>query len=181
MTRSSGANEQLRRSRAQDTTNRIARCEAALERLVALGEPISVTAVARAAGVGDKFPFRHNELKAKIDNAIATINTTARPALDAALIAERDHWKTEAAKLSTQLQRALQRVIELDGNRVSIDRGLIPPTDERDALRAETTRLSNELDLLQHRLDDQATEVAAVRRMNRDLVRENNRLRQIAD
>lgn len=176
MTRPVSPDDPLLRSRHEDTKSRRTRCERALQRLVARGEPFTVAQVARLAGVGEKFPFRHPDLKAKIDTAKAQLDLAARPALDAALSAERDHWKAQATRLNAQLRRAVQRVGELEGERVSVERGLAPPADERDDLLADLAHLRSQLTLLRHRLSDQDAELAAVRRLNRDLVRENTRL-----
>ena len=60
---------------------------------------------------------------------------------------------------------------------MGVERGMVPPLDERDALRTEEARLKGEVASLQRRLEQQQAEVDAVRRLNRELVRENNRLR----
>jgi chromosome segregation ATPase len=171
------APEPLLRSRQADTAARIARCERAIERLIARGEPVTVAAVARIAGVGEKFPFRHAPLKASIDAAKTQVTDSSRPDLDSALRAERDYWKSEAHRIGVRLSRAVSRLADLEGERVSIERGLVPPRDQADEQRQQLEQLTATITALQTRLEHSAQEIEAVRRLNRDLVRENTRLR----
>lgn len=164
----------LRESRRRDTQVRLRRCFAALERLKSTGQAITIVGVARAAGVGEKFPFRHPELKAAIDEAMLDQGQAVKPSLDAALLAERDHWKADAKRLTSRLETAVRRISELEGMQVTDERGLSLPDpaliNEAEVLRARVRELEREVDA-------QRAEIGAVRRLNRDLVRDNNRLR----
>jgi hypothetical protein len=63
--------ESLIAARRRDSTRRRQRVLNALDQLAAAGQEISVSAVARAAGVDRSFLYRHHDLRVQI-NARAT-------------------------------------------------------------------------------------------------------------
>ena len=66
------ATESLIAARRRDSTRRRQRVLSALDQLAAAGQEISVSAVARAAGVDRSFLYRHHDLRAQI-HARATV------------------------------------------------------------------------------------------------------------
>lgn len=170
----------LKRARVVDSQARLARCEAVLRRMVTAGEPVSVAEVARRAKVGEKFPYRHPVLKARIDEAKRAIVAATAPDLDRALAVERDFWKERAHHLQRRLDGAVKRVAELEGQRVAEERGLVPPDGDA-ALRARVAQLESVVEALETRASLGERDLEAVRRLNRDLVRENTRLQQDGD
>lgn len=165
----------LKRARAADSEARLARCESVLRRMVTAGEPVSVAEVTRRAKVGEKFPYRHPVLKARIDEAKRAVAAATAPDLDRALAVERDFWKERAHHLQRRLDDAVKRVAELEGQRVAEERGLVPP-DDGVALRARVAQLESIVQALEARASVGDRDLDAVRKLNRDLVRENNRL-----
>lgn len=171
--------EALRRARAADSQARLTRCESVLRRMVTAGQPVTVAEVARRANVGEKFAYRHPVLKAKIDEAKRAVATATAPDLDGALAVERDFWKERAHHLQRRLDGAVKRIAELEGQQVAEERGLVPPQVEA-GLRARVAQLESIIQTLETRLARGDRDVEAVRKLNRDLVRENTRLQREA-
>jgi len=169
--------EALRQARQADTATRVARCETVLNRMVKAGETITVAKLARRAGVGEKFAFRHAVLKAKIDAAKQAVTEANGADLDAALAVERNFWKDRARQTEHRLERAVKRIAELEGKQVAEERGLVAPQDEVHELRARVAQLQATVSALETRVTRADRDVEAVRKLNRDLVRENTRLR----
>jgi hypothetical protein len=167
----------LKRARAADSQARLARCESVLRRMVTAGEAVSVAEVARRAKVGEKFPYRHPVLKARIDEAKRAVAAATAPDLDRAMAVERDFWKERANHLQRRLDGAVKRVAELEGQRVAEERGLVPPDGDA-VLRARVAQLEAVVQALESRVGIGDRDLEAVRKLNRDLVRENTRLQQ---
>ena len=172
--------EALRRARAAASQARLARCESVLRRMVTAGQPVTVAEVARRANVGEKFAYRHPVLKAKIDEAKRAVATATAPDLDRALAVERDFWKERAHHLQRRLDGAVKRIAELEGQRVAAERGLVPPQGDAPVLRTRVAQLEAIVQTLETRLARGDRDVEAVRKLNRDLVRENTRLQREA-
>ena len=166
----------LKRAREADSMARLARCESVLRRMVTAGERISVAEVARRAMVGEKFPYRHPHLKAKIDEAKRAAATATTPELDRALSVERDFWKERAQHLQRRLDGALRRIAELEGRHVAEARGLVSPEAEEPALRARVGQLESVVQALETRANQAERDLEAARKLNRDLVREHRRI-----
>jgi chromosome segregation ATPase len=170
----------LKRARAADSEARLARCESVLRRMVAAGELVSVAEVARRAKVGEKFAYRHPVLKARIDEAKRAAADARTPDLDRALAVERDFWKERAQHLQRRLDGAVKRIAELDGAHVAEERGLVPPDSEAAALRSRVDQLQSTVQVLEARAARGDRDLEAVRKLNRELVRENTRLQERA-
>lgn len=148
--------------------------------MVTAGGPVTVAEVARRARVGEKFPFRHPVLMAKIDEAKRAVVARTAPDLDAALAVERDFWKERAHAVQRRMDEAVKRIAELEGQRVAEERGLTAPQHETQALRARVAQLEAAIQTLEARVTRGNRDVEAVRKLNRDLVRENTRLSEAA-
>lgn len=168
----------LKRARAADSEARLARCESVLRRMVAAGEPVSVAEVARRAQVGEKFPYRHPVLMTRIDEAKRAAAAAAAADLHRALAVERDFWKEQARQLQCRLDDSVKRIAELEGRHVAQERGLVPPDGEVSILRARVAQLESTVELLDARIKQADRDLEAVRKLNRDLVRENTRLQR---
>jgi hypothetical protein len=68
------ATESLIAARRRDSTRRRQRVLSALDQLAAAGQEISVSAVARAAGVDRSFLYRHHDLRAANRGLMALAN-----------------------------------------------------------------------------------------------------------
>ncbi|MEA2901971.1 MAG: hypothetical protein QOH36_1858 [Actinomycetota bacterium] len=170
----------LRRARVADSQARLARCDAVLRRMVAAGEPVSVAELARRANVGEKFPYRHPVLKAKIDEAKRAVANATAPDLDRALAVERDFWKERAQQVQRRLDGAVKRIAEFEGRQVAEERGLVAPEGEEQALRAQIADIEAVVRVLEARAGRGDRDLEAVRKLNRDLVRDNSRLQREA-
>ena len=71
----------------------------------------------------------------------------------------------------------MKRIAELEGKQVAEERGLVAPQDEVHELRARVAQLQATVSALETRVTRADRDVEAVRKLNRDLVRENTRLR----
>jgi len=80
---SGGAAESLIAARRRDTTRRRQRVLDALDRLAAAGQEISVSAVARKAGVDRSFLYRHHDLRAQVHARSAAPAASPLPPLPA--------------------------------------------------------------------------------------------------
>ena len=166
----------LKRARAADSEARLARCESVLRRMVAGGEPVSVAEVARRAKVGEKFPYRHPVLISRLNEAKRAAAAATSPDLDRALAVERDFWKERAQQLQRRLDAAVKRIAELEGRQVAEARGLVAPDAEAADLRAQVAQLKSTVQALEALAARGERDLEAVRKLNKELVRQNTRL-----
>ena len=132
----SPSEESLIASRRRDSDRRRQRVLNALEQLSAAGEQISVSSVARAAGVDRSFLYRHHDLRAQIHARAAA------PAISpASTTVSRQSLRADLANLREQNQRLRRqntilttRLTEILGEEVFHASG-IGRTDETETLR----------------------------------------------
>lgn len=168
----------LKRARAADSEARLARCESVLRRMVSAGELVSVAELARRAKVGEKFAYRHPTLKARIDEAKRAAAAATAPDLDRALAVERDFWKERVQHLQRRLETAVKRIAELEGQHVAEERGLVLPSAAAATLQTRIGQLESTVHTLEARATRGDRDLEAVRKLNRELVRENTRLQE---
>jgi hypothetical protein len=173
---SGGAAESLIAARRRDTTRRRQRVLDALDQLAADGQEISVSAVARKAGVDRSFLYRHHDLRAQIHARSAP---AARPA--ASVTASRQSLLADAANLREQNQRLRKqntdltaRLSEVLGEEVFRTSG-IGRTDDAEALRTRAGQLEQEVLDLRQELEERTDDLNAARAANRDLMTLANR------
>jgi chromosome segregation ATPase len=174
---SGGAAESLIAARRRDTTRRRQRVLDALDQLAAAGQEISVSAVARKAGVDRSFLYRHHDLRAQIHARSAA--PSASPAASAT--ASRQSLLADAANLREQNQRLRRqntdltaRLSEVLGEEVFRTSG-IGRTDDPEALRTRVGQLEQEVLDLRQELEERTDDLDAARAANRDLMTLANR------
>ena len=174
---SGGAAESLIAARRRDTTRRRQRVLDALDHLAAAGQEISVSAVARKAGVDRSFLYRHHDLRAQIHARSAA--PSASPAASAT--ASRQSLLADAANLREQNQRLRRqntdltaRLSEVLGEEVFRTSG-IGRTDDPEALHTRVGQLEQEVLDLRQELEERTDDLDAARAANRDLMTLANR------
>jgi hypothetical protein len=163
--------------RRADSARRRQRVIKAINSAVAEGGEISVSAIARAAGVDRTFPYRHQDLLTQIHAAQATPPAVAgkgplvsRESLQADL-ANTQHRLTRQAAHIKQLERKLS---ELLGEQAWKESGLGAPTDV-DELQRRITVLVQQTVELTGQLEERDQELDAARAANRELITRLNK------
>lgn len=166
----------LTAARRRDSTRRRQRVLSALDQLAADGQEISVSAVARAAGVDRSFLYRHHDLRAQIHALAATPGTSpaSTTASRQSLLADLANLKEHNQRLRRQNTSLTARLSEVLGEEVFHASG-IGRTDETEQLRARTGELEQQILDLRQELEERTDELDAARAANRDLMTLANR------
>ncbi|RSS36434.1 hypothetical protein EF902_35275 [Streptomyces sp. WAC05858] len=159
--------------RQADSARRCQRVTAALEQALAQGVEISVSGIARAAGVDRSFIYRHHDLLEKIHAAEAVPAgsegvpgpVVTRASLQADLLAAHER----AVRLDSRNRLLERRLAEALGERVWRESGLGAPTDI-DALQQCITHLEQQVADLRLQLEERDDDLAAARAANRELM-----------
>ncbi len=159
--------------RNADSARRRRRVLAALDRRTAEGAEISVSAIARAAGVDRSFLYRHRDLLEKIHALAAEPPATSerpgpavtRASLQADLLAAHER----AARLHGRVQHLERRLSDALGERAWHASGLGAPADI-DALHQQITRLEQQVIDLGLQLAERDADLAAARATNREFM-----------
>lgn len=163
--------------RRADSLRRRQRVVKALSAAGTSGTEITVSTIAREAGVNRSFLYRHSDLLAQIHTAQSSPSTTsanAAPVTRESLKADLANTHQRIARLSahnTQLERKLS---ELLGDAVWRESGLGAPTDI-DQLHRRITMLEHQVVDLTGRLEEREQELDAARSANRELFTNINR------
>jgi chromosome segregation ATPase len=172
-----GAAESLIAARRRDTTRRRQRVLSALDQLAAAGQEISVSAVARAAGVDRLFLYRHHDLRAQIHARPA--DPAGSPASTAAskqsLLADLANLREQNHRLRKQNTELTARLSEVLGEEVFRASG-IGRTDDTEALRTHVGQLEQQILDLRQELEERTDDLTAARAANRDLMTLANRM-----
>lgn len=158
-------------ARRDDSERRRRKVIDALDRLRANGDEITVSAVARTAGVDRSFLYRHHDLRSQILELGA--EPEPHPASTGisrqSLLADLANLRAHNERLRHQNTKLSERLSELLGEQVFGAAGLTP-TDETSTLKNRVAELEQQL--LDHRQDlqDRDDELAAARAANRDLI-----------
>lgn len=184
----------LAMARARDTARRHRLVLDALQQLVAAGEAITVSSVARAAGVHRSFIHRHPDLHTAVTAAQhavhrstqshgrqATGPTDASPlssatVTDASLRADLANQQAHNQRMHRHIGLLERRLSEALGAQVYQSSG-IPGPDELDQLHQHVTDLHERVEDLQRQLADRTDELAAARAANRELMSQLNQPR----
>ena len=163
----------MREGRHADSARRRQRVHAALDRATTQHGEISVSAIARAAGVDRSFLYRHRDLLGKI-HALAAEPPAAsagagpavtRASLQADLLAAHER----AARLHTRIQHLEHRLSEALGEHAWRESGLGNPADI-DALHPQITHLEQQTIDLRLQLAERDEDLAAARATNREFM-----------
>jgi len=163
----------MRAGRQADSARRRQRVTTAINQASTNGTEISVSGIARAAGVDRTFLYRHRDLLEQIhvrEAAPPATSETAGPAvtrisLQADLLAAHER----AARLNTRIRQLEMRLSELLGEHTWQQSGLGAPTDI-DALNHKIIQLEQRAADLLIQLSERDDELAAARAANRELM-----------
>ena len=158
--------------RHDDSRRRRQRVLAVLDQAAAAGDPISASAIARAAGVDRTFLYRHRDLLEKIHalqaDPVPDVNndhTVTHASLRADLLAAHER----AARLNTRIHQLEKRLSEALGEHTWRESGLGAPVDI-DALHQRISQLEQHNLDLQQQLDERDDDLTAARAANRELM-----------
>jgi Family of unknown function (DUF6262) len=162
----------VRHGRLADSVRRRQCVLTALNTAIAAGVEISVSGIARAAGVDRSFLYRHRDLLGQLHAAEAqpptsqdTGPTVTRASLQADLLAAHER----AARLNTRIQHLEKRLSEALGEHAWRESGLGTPVDI-DTLQQQITHLEQQnLDLCLQ-LEERDEDPTAARATNRELM-----------
>ena len=169
----SAGTETMRKGRQADSARRRQRVLTALDRAAASGTEISVSGIARAAGVDRTFLYRHRDLLEKIHAAEAApppAGGTAGPAVTrASLQADLLAAHERAIRLAARIRQLEQRLSDELGQQTWRESGLGAPADI-DALNQKITHLEQQAADLRLQLEERGDELSAARAANRELM-----------
>jgi hypothetical protein len=159
-----------------DSARRRQRVLKALNDAAATGEEISVSGIARRAGVDRTFLYRHRDLleqlhaaEAQPPGAPGAGHAVSRASLQADLLAAQER----AARLAARVRQLEHRLSELLGQQAWRESGLGAPTDI-DALNQKITHLEQHATDLRLQLEDRGQDLHAARSANRELMAQLN-------
>ena len=162
--------------RQADSARRRQRVIATLSRAATRGEEISVSAIARAAGVDRTFLYRHRDLLAQV-HALETAPpatsgagpSVTRASLQSDLLAAQER----AIRMTARIQQLERRLSEALGEQAWHESGLGTPADI-DALRQQATQLEQQATDLRLQLEERDQDLTAARAANRELMAQLN-------
>lgn len=162
---------QMIEGRRADAARRRRRVTKALHDAVQAGERISVSAIARAAGVDRTFLYRHPDLLGQIHTAEAT---PAAPASGtavtrASLQADLANAQGRVARQDARIRQLERKLTELLGEQVWAESGL-GAHDDVEQLKHRITTLEQRIVELTAELDERTQELDAARAGNRELM-----------
>jgi hypothetical protein len=167
----------MTKGRQADSARRRQRVIATLGRAVSDGTEISVSGIARAAGVDRAFFYRHRDLLAQLHALEATPPAAgagngpgvSRASLQTDLLAAGER----AARLHSRVRQLEKRLSETLGEQAWRESGLGTPADI-DALNQKIIHLEQQAIDLRLQLEEQGEELAAARATNRELMTQLN-------
>jgi hypothetical protein len=169
--------EQMHAGRQADSARRRQRVIAAIDQASASGSEISVSGIARTAGVDRTFFYRHRDLLEKIHLLEASppaAGETPGPAVTrASLQADLLAAHERAARLSARIRQLETRLSQALGEQAWRQSGLGAPADI-DALNDKITQLEQQAAGLRLQLSERDDELAAARAANRELMAQLN-------
>jgi hypothetical protein len=180
MTTNTARTAAMAAGRRADTDRRRQRVLTALNNAVNNSEEVSVSGIARTAGVDRTFLYRHRDLLEQLHAAEAQPRGTpgvgpavSRASLQADLLAAQ-HRCTRMAARTHQLQT---RLSELLGEQAWRESGLGAPEDI-DQLKQRIVSLEQHVVDLRLQLEERDQDLAAARATNRELMTQLNASRQ---
>jgi hypothetical protein len=167
----------MRDGRQADTERRRQRVATAVRNAARNGTPISVSAIARQAGVDRSFLYRHRDLleivhAAELEPAAQDPAGTS-PVSRTSLQADLANAQARNARLAARVQQLEKRLSEVLGTQAWQESGLGSPADI-DELQRKITRLEQQNVNLTASLEEARSDLDAARAANRDLTRALN-------
>jgi hypothetical protein len=175
-----GHADRLVAARQLDSVNKTGQVLAALEATLGTGQPLSIAALARRAGVSRRFIYDHPELRAQAerraaetaDRSAATSAASARVTL-ASLRADLANAKATNHRLDTELVGLRRRLGRLLGHDALAD--LDHTTVDVHATSGRLAELEQSLFQAGEDLAQRSEELDAARQINRELLAKLNR------
>jgi transposase-like protein len=162
--------------RRADSTRRRQRVLSALDTAIKDGAELSVTSIARAAGIDRTFLYRHRDLLERIHTAETQPPDkpgigpqVTRASLQADLLAS----KQRCTRMATRTHQLETRLSELLGEQAWRATGLGAPADI-DQLQQRIVTLEQQIVELQLQLEQRDQDLAAARTANRELMAQLN-------
>lgn len=167
----------MRDGRQADTERRRQRVATAVKNAAKNGTPISVSAIARQAGVDRSFLYRHRDLleilhAAELEPA-AQDPAGGSPVSRASLQADLANAQARNTRLAARVQQLEKRLSQALGAKAWQESGLGAPADI-DELQRKITRLEQHNVELTSALEEARSDLDAAREANRDLTRALN-------
>jgi cell division protein FtsB len=158
--------------RRADSARRRQRVVTALDQAVKSGEEISVSGIARRAGVDRAFLYRHRDLLERVHAAEA--QPPAGPASGAlvsreSLQADLANAQARNNRLDVRVRQLEKKLSEFLGEQAWRESGLGAPEDI-DALKRRITELEQSVVDLSGHLEERTEELAAARAANREMI-----------
>jgi Family of unknown function (DUF6262) len=167
----------MAKGRQADSARRRQRVITALNKAAASGMEISVSGIARAAGVDRTFLYRHRDLLAQLHALEAAAPAAGdgngpavtRASLQADLLAAGER----AIRLNARVQQLEKRLSEALGEQAWRECGL-GQTPDLDQLRQQAASLQQQIIDLRLKLEERDDELSAARAANRELMAQLN-------
>jgi hypothetical protein len=167
----------MRQGRQDGTDRRRQRVAGALKAAAQNGSPVSVSGIARQAGVDRTFLYRHRDLLALVHAAelepAAEDPAGATPVSRASLQADLANAQARNTRLVAHVQQLEKRLSEALGEQVWRESGLGAPADVGE-LQRTITRLEQQTVEMKAALEERGAELEAAREANRQLTRALN-------
>jgi hypothetical protein len=170
----------LRRLDSADKTRRVL---AALEATLSAGQPLTIAALARRAGVSRRFIYDHPELRTEAErrgaqtaDRLAGATTASARVSVASLRADLANAKATNHRLTTELAALRRRLGQLLGQDALAD--LDRPTIDANAINDRQAELEQALFEAAEELARRTEELEAARQINRELTGRLNRERR---
>lgn len=167
----------MRDGREADTDRRRQRVATAIRNSAKKSTPISVSAIARQAGVDRSFLYRHRDLLALVHAAelepAAQDPAGGSPVSRASLQADLANAQARNTRLASRIQQLEKRLSQALGAQAWQESGLGAPADI-DELQRKITRLEQHNVELTSALEETRSDLDAAREANRDLTRALN-------
>jgi chaperonin cofactor prefoldin len=163
--------------RRADSARRRQRVIKAINTASISGGEVSVSAIARAAGVDRTFLYRHADLLGQVHAAQASPAAAdgGGPAVSrASLQADLANAQGQLTRQAARIRQLENKLSELLGENAWRESGLGAPTDI-DQLQRRITDLEQQVVDLQGQLEERDQELEAARTANRDLITNLNR------
>jgi hypothetical protein len=165
--------EAMRQGRQADCARRRQRVITALERASRHGAEISVSAIARAAGVDRSFLYRYHDLLAKIHALQAAPPADGQPSgpgvTHASLQADLAAAHERTLRLTSRIRQLEHRLSEALGEQAWHESGLAAPASPGH-LAQQNSQLQQQVIDLRLQLEERDQDLAAARSANRELM-----------
>jgi len=167
----------LRQGRQADSARRRQRVITALEHASRHRAEISVSAIARAAGVDRSFLYRHHDLLTKIHALQAAPPADGQPSgpgvTRASLQADLAAAHERALRLTSRIRQLEHRLSEALGEQAWHESGLAAPADPGH-LAQQNSQLQQQVIDLRLQLEERDQDLTAARSANRELMAQLN-------